>query len=139
MKKGTSISLVILLIAAMLHISIATHYCGGKNMASRVSLTGRLARCGMESSEKAVPFSGYNFINHCCDDLVTFCGTDTNYIPSFSFVPESFQNNFQICAIPAEFTGYSFSGLNPLYTDVSPPGVLMYTSVDLCDICVFRI
>jgi hypothetical protein len=139
MKKVTSISLVILLIAAMLHISVATHYCGGKDIASRVSVTGSLASCGMESSENPIAFSQYSFSKHCCDDLLTFCGTDNNYIPSFSFVPETFQNNFQIWAIPVDFTGHSFSGLNPLYTDVSPPGVLMSTSVDLCDICVFRI
>jgi hypothetical protein len=139
MKKVTSISLVILLVAAMLHISIATHYCGGKDIASRVSMTGRLATCGMESSENKITIPGCSFTNHCCDDVVTFCGTDNNYVPSFSFVPESFQNNFQIWAIPLELIGHSFSGLIPLYTDVGPSGVLMSTSVDLCDICVFRI
>jgi hypothetical protein len=139
MKKITSISLVILLIGALLHISVATHYCGGKNIGSRVSVTGKLASCGMEGSENLLPYSGYNLSNHCCDNVIKFCGTDRNYVPSFYSVQESFQNNYQICTIPVEISGNSFSGSIPIITDVSPPGALMSTSVDLSDICVFRI
>jgi hypothetical protein len=139
MKKATSISLLILLIAAMLHISVATHYCGGNEVASKVSLTGKLASCGMEGSEKELPPGWINLTKHCCDDVVTFCGTDSNYVPSFTFIQESFQYNFQILAIPTTVATNSLVDLNPLFTDVSPPGVLMSTSVDLSGICVFRI
>jgi hypothetical protein len=139
MKKGVSISLVVLILTVILHISVATHYCGGKETASKISFTGKLANCGMEGSEKELPLQGTYITKHCCDDMVTFCGTDSNYVPSFSFVPESFQNKFQICAVPVELTANFFSGLIRIYTDVSPPGALMSTSVDLSDICVFRI
>jgi hypothetical protein len=139
MRKVTSISLLLLMIAAMLHISVATHYCGGNEVASKVSLTGKLASCGMEGSEKELPPGGTNLTKHCCEDVITFCGTDTNFVPSFSFVPESFQYNFQIFAVPTAVAANSPVGLNPLFTDVSPPGALTSTSVDLSDICVFRI
>ena len=140
MKKVTSISLVVLMVAAMLHISVAVHYCGGYDVASKVSLTGKLASCGMEGSEKELPPSGTNITKHCCDDIVTLCGTDSNYVPSFSFVPESFQYIFHIFAVPARVTANSLTDFIPLYnTDVNPPGALMSTRVDLSDICVFRI
>ncbi|MFA5820079.1 MAG: hypothetical protein WC854_12480, partial [Bacteroidales bacterium] len=82
MKKGFSILLIPLILTAMLHLSVATHYCGGKEVASKLSLTGKLANCGMEGSKKELPLSGTNFTKHCCDDVVTFCGTDSNYTPS---------------------------------------------------------
>jgi hypothetical protein len=139
MKKAASISMLLLMIAIMLHISVATHYCGGNEVASKVSLTGKLANCGMEGSENSVTLPGLRFDKHCCDDVVTSCGTDTNFFPSFSFIPESFQYNFQSILIPSGLTADSFTGLSPFYTDVSPPGALMSTYVDLSDICVFRI
>ena len=139
MKKGISISLVFLMLTAMLHLTVATHFCGGKEAASTVSLSGKLATCGMECSEKELPLPGTNFTKHCCDDIVTFCGIDSNYTPSFSFVPESYQYNFQVFAIPVALSVNSYTNLVPLYTNVSSPDELMSTSVDLSDICVFRI
>ena len=139
MKRGISISLVFLMLTAMLHLTVATHYCGGKVAVSKVSLSGKLATCGMECSEKGSPLSGTNFTKHCCNDIVTFCGIDSNYTPSFSFVPESYQCNFQVFSIPKGSPVYSIAVLKTLYINVSPPGALMSTNVDLSDICIFRI
>src|SRR5450759_4132645 len=111
MKKGVSISLVVLMLTAMLHLTIATHFCGGKVAASKVSLSGKLASCGMECSEKDLFIPGTHIITHCCDDVVTFCGIDSNYTPSFSFVPESYQYNFQIFAIPVALSVNSYTDL----------------------------
>jgi len=138
-KKVTSISLVLLTLAAMFHISVATHYCGGKIAASMVTLTGKLASCGMEGPEKGLPFPVESFSKHCCDDVITICETDSNYMPSFSFVPESYQNDFQILSALTVLSNNSFTGLDSFYTNVSPPGALMSTDVDLSGICVFRI
>lgn len=139
MKRGTSIALVLLMIAATLHFSVATHYCGGKIAASKVSLTGKLANCGMESSEKELPLSGLYFSKHCCDDVLISIITDNNYIPSFSIVQNSFQHNFQISGVPAGYPVHSVAVSKSIYTNTSPPGVMMFTNVDLSDICVFRI
>ena len=139
MKKGFSIFLSILMLAAMLHVSVAMHYCSGKEYSTKLSLTGKLAHCNMEDSANEIPLQGTNLTKHCCDDVVTFFGIYSNYTPSFSFVPETFQNNFQVFAIPVALSVNSYTGLIPLYTNVSPPDKLLSTSVDLSDICVFRI
>jgi hypothetical protein len=139
MKKGFSILLTLLILVALLHISVATHYCGGKEVASEVSLTGKLADCGMEGLQKERPLTGTNFTKHCCDNVVAFCGTDNNYTPSFSFLPGTYKYNFQVLAIPAALSVNSISYIIPLYTNVSPPGAFMSTMVDLSDICVYRI
>lgn len=127
------------MLVAVLHISIATHYCGGKEVASKVSLTVKLAECGMEDSEKQLPQEGTWISNHCCDNIVTFCGIFNNYSPTYWFVPESYQNNFQVLAVQAELSAKSQTDINPLHSNGSPPGALMSTTVDLSTICVFRI
>ena len=139
MKKVFSISLSLLMVAAMLHISVAMHYCEGKEVATTVSLSGKLASCGMKCSEEEIPLQGTNFTKHCCDNTLTFCGISSNYSPTYSFVPESYQYNFQVLAIPVELSVKSQTDNNSLYTNVSPPGALMSTNVDLSNICVFRI
>ncbi len=144
MKKGFSIALSILMLAATLHLSFATHYCGGQEISMKISLSGKLAECritdcGMDGSENEIPPSGTNITKHCCDDIVTVCLINSNYSPTYSFVPVSFQNNFQVLAIPLELSPKSQTYNNLLYSNVSPPGALMSTNVDLSDICVFRI
>lgn len=139
MKKGVSIAMALLILTAMLNLSVATHYCGGELVASKVSLTGKLANCGMEGSEKKLPLSGTNFTSHCCDDIVTSCRIGSNYTPSFSFITDSYQSNFSVFSIPAGASVHSLAVLKSLYTSTRPPGALMSTNVDLCDICVFRI
>jgi len=127
------------MVVAMLHISIAMHYCEGKEVATVVSLSGKLASCGMLCSEDETPDPGTNFTSHCCDNTLTFCGISSNYSPTYSFVPESYQHNFQVLATTIASTLNSYTELNPLDTNISPPDELMSTNVDLSDICVYRI
>jgi len=138
-KKVISISLVFLIIAAMFHISVATHYCGGQIADSMVTLTGKLASCGMEGTEKELPFPGESFSKHCCEDVIMICETDSNYMPSFSLIPDSYRYNLQILPVLMGLSVNSFRGLVSLCSNVSPPGALMSTDVDLSGICVFRI
>jgi hypothetical protein len=139
MKKILSISLSLLMVVAVLHVSVAMHYCEGKEVATNVSFSGELASCGMTCSENEMPLQGTIFTTHCCDNTLTFCGTSSNYSPTYSFVPESYQYKFQVLAIQVEFPVKSQIYNNSFYSNVSPPGALMSTNVDLSNICVFRI
>jgi hypothetical protein len=137
-KKGISISLAVLMIATMLHLSVATHYCGGKIAASKISLTGKLANCGMEGSQNELP-AGLFFSKQCCNDVVVSFSTDNNYVASFFNIPDAVQFNFQTFGLPSEST-VSLAGVFKLqYSDISPPPAMMSTNVDLSEICVFRI
>ena len=138
MKKGISISLAVLMIATMLHLSVATHYCGGKIAASKISLTGKLANCGMEGSQNELP-PGLFFSKQCCNDVVVSFSTDNNYVASFFNIPDAVQFNFQTFGLPSESTVSPTQVFNLQYSDLSPPGALMSTNVDLSYICVFRI
>lgn len=139
MKKVISISLVLLMIATLLHLSVADHFCNGKQAASKISLTGKLADCGMDGKGTQIPFSGTSLSVNCCYNVVISYAIDYSYKPSFSFVPESYQDNFQILSLSPGFTVYPVTDLKLQDTNNSPPGVFMSTNVDLSDICVFRI
>jgi hypothetical protein len=139
MKKAISISLSVLMILGMAHFSVAKHYCSEMEVASKVSLSGKLASCGMEEETESCPVSGINLTSHCCDDVVSYYGINSNYTPSFSDVPEFFQYNFQVYSIPVGLPVTSADFVKTSYTSVNPPGALMSTNVDLSDICVYRI
>lgn len=139
MKKSISISISVLMILGMVHFSVATHYCSEMGVTSKVSLSGKLASCGMEETTESCPVSGINLTTHCCDDVVSFYGIDSNYTPSFSVVPDFFQFTFQVYSIPVGLPIASTDFVKTLYTSVNPQGVLLSTNVDLSDICVYRI
>jgi hypothetical protein len=139
MKKVISVSLSVLFIAAMLHLSVATHYCDGKVTGSKVSISGKLASCGMEGEGSNLPLSGLHFVSHCCDNVLVFCGINSTFFPAVSFVEESFQLCFHIFSVPVDLALNSPAPLKSSYTNVSPPGASASSSVDLSDICILRI
>ena len=128
------------MLTVMLHLTVATHYCGGNVAALKVSLNGKLGSCGMVGCTENDYHPGEAHIfTHCCDDVVTFYATDSNYTPSFFVIPDFYQYILQVFYIPDGLPVHSSAGLILLYTNVNLPGVLLSTSVDLSDICVFRI
>lgn len=139
MKRVLSISLSIVMLFALLHISVATHYCGGKIAASCISLSGKLATCGMETDNSGLPLTGTGISRHCCDNDLKFFGISWNYFPTFSSVPESFQNDFQVMHLCAELPVCSAKNIKSFHANVSPPGVPLPNSVDLSEICTLLI
>jgi hypothetical protein len=139
MKKVVAIFLVMLMMTAMIRVVVAEHYCHGSLAASKISLSGKTASCGMEDDVTAFPFSGIQIRNHCCEDIVHYYGIYTTYTPSFSFISDSFQNIIQLFAAPVGLQVNPYSFRKILYTCSGPPDELMSTRVDLSDICVFRI
>ena len=141
MKKAFSILTVFLVLAAMLQITVARHYCGGDLAASKVSLSGKLATCGMEGTEESCPLKlpGRHLKSHCCDDVVTIYFTDNIYTHEFSVLPETNRTNNHVLDLPVSLIAYFLDIKPPFYTDLSPPPFPISTSVDLAEICVFRI
>lgn len=127
------------MLVALLHFSVATHYCMGEIAASKISLSGSLANCGMENDENVLPSTGTYYTEHCCDNVLVFCGINGGYLPSFNFVPESFNNDFQVFSLPADLNMSSIASYHSGFTCLNPPGVSLSHNVDLATICVFRI
>ena len=139
MKKFFSILFTLLILISGLHLSLATHFCGGNIAAKKVSVTGKLASCGMETSEDMCPIHGVHFNSLCCDDEVIGYSTDNIYTPTNSEVINSSQHILQVFNIPVSFSFHSFSDSTSLFTSVGPPDNLLTSAVSLAGICVFRI
>jgi hypothetical protein len=139
-KKALSILVVLLLLTAIFHISVARHYCGGELADIKVSLSGDLASCTMQGTEECCPLdSPGDYLKYpCCDDIVTFYSIDNNNTPP-SVATVTYRFTTQVLDMPFPLPLPSQILSSHVFTDVSPPVFILYTSVDLTNICVFRI
>jgi hypothetical protein len=139
MKRAASILFVLVLLLSGLHITVAKHFCGGNFVASKISLSGSLASCGMENSDGICPVALTRIASHCCDDKVNVVGTIGIYtgplLLSQDYHPEKLNDlyNTAICQL--------YSSIHPKqpYTNYHPPGIFNTKQVKLENICVFRI
>ena len=139
MKKFLSISFSLLILLSVMHLTISTHYCGGVIASSKVSFTGAVASCGMETPVNKCPSTGSHMSTNCCNTKVSVFATDNNYPPSLSEFKPLSKYVLHVFEIPESFNVHSFSVLSFYSANVSPPGNFMVSAVSLPDICVFRI
>lgn len=139
MKKGISISLVVLLVAALFRFSIATHYCGGEVINKTISLSGKSVSCCMEAENSQDPLHETRLSSLCCNDIIASYAVASKFTHSHIVISKLFQNISEVFTNPYEMTIHSSTLSETISTSVRPPGLLMSTSVDLSDICVFLI
>lgn len=138
MKKTKPIIMLILSLMAITHLSVAKHFCGGKEISSIISLTGKTRGCGMEDEKEMTPVNGLALKNHCCENQITVCSTDNNYFPTFSENSITFQlSDREFFSAPEKISSLNLS--RQLKADYSPPWVLLPIELDLSDICILRI
>lgn len=138
MRKTLSILFVLAIVLTGMHLSVASHYCGGKVAAVRWSLTGQIASCGMEGeNENSHSGNGYN--NGCCHNEIAYFTVDNDYNPTTFQVTEVSREISQILALPTSIGSKIIIQTTNLYKDVSPPVNMLANSVNLTDLCIFRI
>jgi len=139
MKKLLSISFAFLILLSGMHFTIATHYCGGELSASKVSFSGKLASCGMESDANQCASQGIHPVADCCHNKVSTLAVDQNYAPTFTFFKSFSPNLLQIFEVPACIQIHSLTAVTLLCSDGSPPGNFLVSAVSLPKICSFLI
>jgi hypothetical protein len=139
MKKFITIPLALLILVSGMHFTIATHYCGGKIAATKVSLSGEEASCGMISGHKSGNSGETQISRHCCEDERVVYKIDSDYSPSVSHFKEITQNILHEFFVPAGFTFQSALLSVTNHTNFSPPDCYTANAVRMSDICVFRI
>jgi hypothetical protein len=138
MKTIISIPLIILILFSGISVKFATHYCGGSVAATKVSLTGELATCGMESTtDNNTQHDTFN--KHCCDDITSAYSICNNYIPSYHFVKEPGQQVISMIGVPADYLSNQETIINTSNNDIRPPGTNYPNSVTRQALCIFRI
>ena len=142
MKKVLSILFATLILLSGMHLSIATHWCGGEIAQVKLSFTHEKATCGMCGEEKSAPLANYTttiFNEGCCKDKMSFYVVDSNFSPSTFQTNQPAYQLLQVFDIPKTI-GILFLHTNStLNTNVQPPGNYIASAVSLPDICVFRI
>lgn len=128
-------------VAAMLHFSVAQHYCKGELVASRITLSGALATCGMENGIEDCRHdqNSHQLDSHCCDDILVSYSIDNKYTPAVNTIPGFNRADNPVPAM-SFVSPVRFPLLNlQFWSDIGPPGMEMVSSVDLKEIRVFRI
>lgn len=139
MKKFLTIPLALLILLSGMHFTIATHYCGGKIAATKVSLSGKEATCGMISGHRSDNSGETQVSKQCCDNEFSVYKIDSDYSPSAFHCKEITQNILQEFQVPEGFSFHSTNALLTHPTNVSPPDYYLANAVSMADICVFRI
>jgi hypothetical protein len=137
MKKILSILLAGLIIASSVHLTIATHYCGGNFEGYKVSVSGEKASCGMEQSSPAC--NEHRTIGHncCTDKIATYLITDNFSSTAFHFIKVA-QGSLVFLFGHTSFHSIIFP-FTSMQIAHSPPGECLPNMVDLASFCIFRI
>ena len=139
MKKLFSILFVALILLSGMHLSLATHLCGGEISAVKISFVNEKARCGMCVEELTLATEMSIESESCCKDEMSFLAVDSNYSPSTFQINQPTNQLLQVFDIPKTL-GIQFHHTNSTTnTNVQPPGNYIASAVSLPDICVFRI
>lgn len=138
MKKVFSILFASLILLSGIHLTIASHICCGELAAVKISVSGKMATCGMEDIQYQLS-SNRTIKSDCCKNKIASCSADNNYFPSTSGL-KAFKNETApaLALLPA-LTLSTPVLFKTYYSMVGPPVLQSYTSVDRSFICVFII
>jgi hypothetical protein len=137
MKKVFAILIAVILLASGMQISLDRHYCGGNLADVKISVTGKLASCGMEKSESSCPIHSA-IDKKCCEDQISFYSLNSNYFPEY----------YKLSHTSTERVINPILADNPIYVSayspdinnwVLPPGNYLKSGLTQSEICVFRI
>src|SRR5665647_450606 len=139
MELSVSFLFVALILLSGMHLSLATHLCGGEISAVKLSFDHEKASCGMCAAEQAVTTHESLGSESCCKDEMSFLAVDSNYSPSTLQINQPTNQLLQVFDIPKTI-GIQFNHTNStINANVQPPGNYIASAVSLPDICVFRI
>ncbi|MHB9141190.1 MAG: HYC_CC_PP family protein, partial [Paludibacter sp.] len=78
MKKLFSILFAALILLSGMHLTLATHLCGGEVSAVKLSFIHEKASCGMCEEQTATANTAVS-TEGCCKDEMSFYAVDSNY------------------------------------------------------------
>ena len=137
MKKIVSAFLALLLLISGMHVSVASHYCGGTLAQVKWSFNRELASCGMEGEQN--PQKGIVLEQPCCQDELSTYTTDAQYQVQSLELKKFTSSVISLFIVPQCHLFKTQQPADYHYTHVFPPGEKAPSQVFLEDICVFLI
>lgn len=138
MKRILSLSLALLLLASGMHLTVASHYCGGMLAQVKWSVNRELGSCGMEGEAERHP-DGIALQEACCNDVVSAYATDGQYQVQSLELKKFSPSVIALVTVPQCLLFKSQQPADYHYTHVFPPGNSSASGVSLESICVFLI
>jgi len=138
MRFVLSIPLLFLISFSGISVKFATHYCGGRVAATKISLSGELTTCGMESQEHNNSYQDA-FNNHCCEDVTSSYTLSSNYLPSYFNIEESVQKDISLFSVPEKFLSIQYNIFINSTRNIKPPGIIYHNNPDRPVLCIFLI
>jgi hypothetical protein len=136
MKKGLTIFVIFILLASGMWVTLDRHYCGGRLADVNLSITGKMASCGMEKSESTLPF-GTSIDKKCCEDKITLLNISSKYIPEYFEVTHPFSFNLPDAVCQSTDIICQFKNKSLLYSTL-PPGNNYAYRLTQPELCIFR-
>ena len=128
----------IILLSGM-HLSVANHICGGRHVATKISLSGERATCGMKNN---VDEKAHQTLvkQNCCHNEIAQLTVDPNYEQS-TFKTPTVKEYQLLATAPLGVTALSIVPISTIAIRANefPPGNELVNKVTLSTICVFRI
>jgi hypothetical protein len=137
MKRILAILISIILLASGMQVTMDRHYCGGRLAGIKVSLTGKLASCGMKQTTPGC--QDHPIVDKkCCEDKVSVYSISSNYYPEYFKLTHPASDR-HILPVYADNFICDISYNRDLIKWVLPPGDNLSSGLTLSFICVFRI
>jgi hypothetical protein len=138
MNKLLSIPLSVMILFSGLTVNIATHYCGGSPVATRVSLSGEFATCGMEKDISEKPLQE-SITNHCCDNVISAYSLNNNFVPSSCFLSKP-APQITVVFNPAIDNSTLICNFKFISEEIiRPPGTCCHSKASQEILCIYRI
>jgi hypothetical protein len=138
MKRIFTISFALLVLISGMHISLATHICGGEVAAVKWSFSEEKASCGMETSKNDCPEQN-TIKSNCCSNHISVLAVDNNYNLSSIQLKEVTLSLLQVFYVPTSLSFHSSIASSLIVDNFIPPNIGLTSAVSLADICIFRI
>jgi hypothetical protein len=139
MKRIIIIGLAFVFLLSGMHISVATHFCGGKVAAVKISLSGIKAGCGMGSDESSAPSREPRVSTRCCYDEMAVYKVESHYMPSGYWSDLLALNLTHPVIFPQDVLPPSLFTSRSDLADYGPPEPFAVSAVNPAEICIFRI
>ena len=137
MKKVVSIILSLFLLVSGLHLTLATHICGGEVAAVKWSVAHENASCGMQPLSCDASKSTH-LKSNCCHDEIRSFSVDSNYSPSSNQEIKREISSSSIFFVPTSFGTDIILVSQFLFANFNPPQWISPSEVSSAEICVYR-
>ncbi|MDP4239199.1 MAG: hypothetical protein Q8904_06990 [Bacteroidota bacterium] len=139
MKKLFSILFAAIVLLSGMHLSLATHLCGGELAAVKISFSAEKAGCGMVTPKQTNSAQKSIQAESCCQDVLSYFAVDTNYDASSVQIDKPVNQLLQVFFVPSTIGIQFLNTKVSSNTTVQPPEKFIASAVSLPDICVFLI